>query len=93
MRKADLLIAAMAVGVTACGSTCLDVERTRPVFEAAWRNDVAGMRAMLDRDPSLVDAHDCQPKKTVGSWLAQRAIGEDAPRPIHGSGKLREQTR
>ncbi|PYR55875.1 MAG: hypothetical protein DMF85_18320 [Acidobacteria bacterium] len=83
MRKIDLVAAAVALTSVGCGSDCADAARAKPVFDAAWHNDVTSMRAMLARDPSLADVRECLPRPSVAGWFVRRSIGEDAPRPLH----------
>jgi ankyrin repeat protein len=60
MRTSELTLLAIVCCIAAgCQPSCLDSQATQRVFDAAWNNDVATMRELLDRDASLAKATGC----------------------------------
>src|SRR5260370_30217273 len=81
MRSIDLTLAAMCACVAAgCRPSCVDTADTRSVFDAAWQNDVAAMRELLDRDASLATTAGCGSSSSGSpSVLTARMMGERTP--------------
>jgi ankyrin repeat protein len=81
MRRGDRACLAAASCLTiACRATCVDTEETRRMFDAVWRNDVAEVRNLLDRDASLVGASACAPLlSTTRSVATARLSGLSTP--------------
>src|SRR5947209_6684536 len=81
MRSIDLTLIVMCACVAAgCRASCVDTADTRSVFDAAWQNDVAAMRDLLDRDASLATTAGCgSSARGSQSVLAARMMGERTP--------------
>src|SRR5437867_3024831 len=76
MRKSDVAVLVVASCLAfGCRATCVDTAQTRRMFEAAWRNDVAGMQDLLDRDASLVGASACAPVATGARPVVAARMG------------------
>src|SRR5439155_23211972 len=81
MRSIELALVATLGCVTAgCRAGCLDSEASQRVFDAAWKNEVATLRELLERDASLATATGCGSQQSASrSVVAARMSGLTTP--------------